>query len=70
MSQINYFEQDLDDVIGFLHIKDLAFIRNGEREKFNIRDHLKDPFFIFIPSFHPHLARPYFYSLTHPKNLA
>ena len=38
---------DLDETVGFLHVKDLAFIQNGERENFKIDKYLKDPFFVY-----------------------
>lgn len=38
---------DLDHAIGFLHIKDLAFIRNGEIEKFKTENYVKPYFFVY-----------------------
>lgn len=38
---------ELENCIGFLHIKDLAFIRGVEKENFNMLKHLKDPFFVY-----------------------
>jgi putative hemolysin len=38
---------DLENTIGFLHLKDLTFIQNGAREKFKILDHLKPQFFVY-----------------------
>ncbi len=38
---------ELENCIGFLHIKDLAFIRGVEKENFDMLKHLKDPFFVY-----------------------
>ena len=38
---------DLENTIGFLHLKDLTFIQNGAREKFKILSHLKPQFFVY-----------------------
>ncbi|MEC7276447.1 MAG: hemolysin family protein [Bdellovibrionota bacterium] len=38
---------ELENCLGFLHIKDLAFIRGQEKENFNMAKHLKDPFFVY-----------------------
>ena len=38
---------DLENTIGFLHLKDLTFIQNGAREKFKIEEHLKPQFFVY-----------------------
>ena len=37
---------DLENTIGFLHLKDLTFIQNGAR-KFKILEHLKPQFFVY-----------------------
>jgi putative hemolysin len=38
---------DLDKTVGFLHIKDIIFIEEGNRQNFDIHDYLKDPFFVY-----------------------
>lgn len=38
---------ELENCLGFLHIKDLAFIRGIEKDNFDIMKHLKDPFFVY-----------------------
>ena len=52
---------DLDNTIGFLHAKDLAFVRGAEREKFKVADYLKPPFFVYehmkIQSVFDHMNR-------------
>ena len=42
-------QKDLDDTLGFLHIKDLAFVRGeGEyRRKFDVKKLLKSSFFVY-----------------------
>ncbi len=55
---INFVEQDgysrypvcdgeLEDTIGFLHVKDLAFVRGTDKGSFSIQKNLKDPFFVY-----------------------
>lgn len=55
---INFVEEDnysrypvcdgeLENCLGFLHIKDLAFVRGLEKDNFDINKHLKDPFFVY-----------------------
>ncbi len=41
-----YFD-DLDDVLGFLHVKDLAFVSPDERKVFDVTKYLKPPFFVY-----------------------
>jgi putative hemolysin len=38
---------DLDHIVGFLHIKDLAYVKIGERKHFKIAKYLKDSFFVY-----------------------
>ena len=38
---------ELENCLGFLHLKDLAFIRGVNKDNFNINGHLKDPFFVY-----------------------
>ncbi|MCY4523219.1 MAG: hemolysin family protein, partial [Halobacteriovoraceae bacterium] len=40
-------KKDLEDTMGVLHIKDLAYIRGERRQKFNVKDLLKSPFFVY-----------------------
>lgn len=39
--------EDLEDTIGFLHVKDLAFVKANEVKKFKVTDLLKPPFFVY-----------------------
>src|SRR5690606_17381010 len=40
-------EGSLDNTIGFLHVKDLAFIRGEEKKNFSFEKNLKRPFFVY-----------------------
>jgi len=40
-------EQDLEHTIGFLHVKDLAFVSSAQRESINIDSMVKAPFFVY-----------------------
>lgn len=46
-SRYPVYTDDLDDVLGFLHIKDLAFVTFGERENFDVARYIKPPFFVY-----------------------
>lgn len=38
---------ELENCLGFLHVKDLAFVRGLNKDNFKMLDHLKDPFFVY-----------------------
>ncbi len=38
---------ELENIVGFLHVKDLAFVANSEKEKFQLNKLLKAPFFVY-----------------------
>ena len=41
------YEENIDDIIGILHVKDLIqFIENGDKNTFNIRDMVREPFYV------------------------
>jgi len=40
-------EGELDNVKGFLHVKDLAFVRGQDKGTFKVEDLLKAPFFVY-----------------------
>jgi putative hemolysin len=46
-SRYPVYEEDLDDVLGFLHVKDLAFMQPEEQRSFDISKYLKPPFFVY-----------------------
>ncbi|OLS01846.1 HlyC/CorC family transporter [Tissierella creatinophila] len=45
-SRLPIYEEDIDDIIGVLHVKDLIFSIE-DRENFNIRDYLRPAFFTY-----------------------
>jgi len=46
-SRYPVYEEDLDDVLGFLHIKDLAFMNPEEQKDFDITRYIKPPIFVY-----------------------
>jgi len=41
------FEENIDHIIGILHVKDLIqFIENGDRSAFNLREMLREPYYV------------------------
>jgi len=52
---------DLEDIVGFLHVKDLAFVSDEEKANFKIEKLLKPPFFVYehmkIQSVFDHMNR-------------
>jgi putative hemolysin len=46
-SRYPVYEDDLDDVLGFLHVKDLAFVNEAERKDFDVTKYIKPPFFVY-----------------------
>lgn len=46
-SRYPVYDHDLDDVLGFLHVKDLAFMGIEEQENFDITRYVKPPFFVY-----------------------
>lgn len=46
-SRYPVYEEDMDHVLGFLHVKDLAFVDPEERKNFDIVKYLKPPFFVY-----------------------
>lgn len=46
-SRYPVYDEDLDHTLGFLHIKDLSFISNAERENFDVSKHVNPPFFVY-----------------------
>lgn len=45
-SRLPIYEDDIDDIIGVLHVKDLIFSME-DRENFNIRDYIRPAFFTY-----------------------
>jgi putative hemolysin len=46
-SRYPVYDEDLDDVLGFLHVKDLAFMNADEQRNFDVTKYLKPPFFVY-----------------------
>ncbi len=46
-SRYPVYQEDLDEVLGFLHVKDLAFVNENERINFDVTKYLKPPFFVY-----------------------
>jgi putative hemolysin len=46
-SRYPVYGEDLDDVLGFLHVKDLAFMGTEEQNNFDITKYIKPPFFVY-----------------------
>jgi CBS domain containing-hemolysin-like protein len=46
-SRYPVYIEDLDQVLGFLHVKDLAFVDDEERRNFDVTKYLKPPFFVY-----------------------
>lgn len=46
-SRYPVYGEDLDDVLGFLHVKDLAFMATEEQRNFDITKYVKPPFFVY-----------------------
>lgn len=60
-SRYPVYKDDLDDVLGFLHVKDLAFSSAEEQKNFDVTRYLKPPFFVYehmkIPAVFDHMNR-------------
>ncbi|MBL7663747.1 MAG: HlyC/CorC family transporter [Bacteriovoracaceae bacterium] len=46
-SRYPVYHDTLEQTIGFLHVKDLAFVNEVERTNFKIEDHINPPFFVY-----------------------
>ena len=46
-SRYPVYDEDLDEVLGFLHIKDLVFADDHDRQKFNVIRYVKPPFYVY-----------------------
>lgn len=46
-SRYPVYGDDLDDVLGFLHVKDLAFINDSQEKEFKVAQYIKPPFFVY-----------------------
>jgi len=52
---------ELEDIVGFLHVKDFAFLSDGEKKNFKFKEMTKAPFFVYehmkIQSVFDHMNR-------------
>ncbi|HXH75538.1 MAG TPA: hemolysin family protein [Bacteriovoracaceae bacterium] len=46
-SRYPVYEEDLDDVLGFLHVKDLAFASFEDVRDFDVKKYVKPPFYVY-----------------------
>jgi putative hemolysin len=46
-SRYPVYSESLDEVLGFLHIKDLSFVTDAERKNLDVTKYLKPPFFVY-----------------------
>lgn len=46
-SRYPVFDEDLDNTLGFLHVKDLSFVSFEQRENFDVTMHINPPFFVY-----------------------
>lgn len=46
-SRYPVYEDDLDDVLGFLHVKDIVFASQEEQQNFDVTKYVKPPFFVY-----------------------
>jgi putative hemolysin len=46
-SRYPVYQEDLDDVLGFLHVKDLAFASFEDQQKFDVSKYVKPAFYVY-----------------------
>ncbi len=46
-SRYPVYGEDLDDILGFLHVKDLSFATQEEQKNFDVTKYIKPPFFVY-----------------------
>lgn len=60
-SRYPVYDEDLDSTLGFLHVKDLAFVTDKDRQNFNVSKYINPPFFVYehmkIQSVFDHMNR-------------
>ncbi len=45
-SRMPIYEENIDDIVGILNVKDLVFVEN-KKEKFNIKDYMREAFYTY-----------------------
>ncbi len=46
-SRYPVYSEDLDDTLGFIHVKDITFASSAERESFKVTNYINEPFFVY-----------------------
>lgn len=46
-SRYPVYEEDIDSTIGFIHVKDISFATDIERETFDVTKYVNEPFFVY-----------------------
>lgn len=46
-SRYPVFDDNLDNTLGFMHVKDLSFLEMAERENFDVTKYINPPFFVY-----------------------
>ncbi len=41
------YDESLDNPVGFLHVKDLAFVSQEDRSNFSLSNYIKEPFYVY-----------------------
>lgn len=47
LSRLPVYEDSVDDIIGIINIKDIVFISDEEKESFDIKQYMREPFFTY-----------------------
>lgn len=47
LSRLPVYEDSVDDIIGIINIKDIVFISDEEKENFDIKQYMREPFFTY-----------------------
>lgn len=60
-SRFPVYKEDIDDIIGVLNVKDLLFISDEEKENFNLKKYIREPYYAYefkrIPELFKELKR-------------
>lgn len=46
-SRIPVYKEDIDDIVGVLNVKDLLFLKEGQKETFNLTEHVRTVYFTY-----------------------
>ena len=60
-SRFPVYKEDIDDIIGVLNVKDLLFVSDEEKENFNLKKYIREPYYAYefkrIPELFKELKR-------------